>query len=165
MEQNEVIGRRAEKVLFNDIFSSNQSEFVAIYGRRRVGKTFLVRETFSGRFSFEIAGLANATTKEQLVNFSLTLKKTTGEELKTPKSWLEAFSQLSDYLAKSEQKRKILFFDEMPWMDTPRSGFLTALEHFWNGWACSRSDITTYYGNKTSVRDFGHTVGCISVEK
>ncbi|MCL2329206.1 MAG: AAA family ATPase [Bacteroidetes bacterium] len=141
MEQNEVIGRQAEKVLFNDIFSSNQSEFVAIYGRRRVGKTYLVRETFSKKFSFEISGLANADTKEQLVNFSLTLKKTTGEELKTPKSWLEAFSQLSDYLEKSKQKRKILFFDEMPWMDTPRSGFLTALEHFWNGWASARKDI------------------------
>ncbi len=141
MKQNEIIGRKAEKSLLNDILSSNQSEFIAIYGRRRVGKTYLVRETFSGQFSFEISGLANANIKEQLLNFSLTLKKISNEELKTPRSWLEAFAQLADYLEKNKQKRKVIFFDEMPWMDTPRSGFLTALEHFWNGWASARKDV------------------------
>ena len=141
MKQNEIIGRKAEKSLLNDILSSNQSEFIAIYGRRRVGKTYLVRETFSGQFSFEISGLANANIKEQLLNFSLTLKKVSNEELKTPRSWLEAFAQLADYLEKNKQKRKVIFFDEMPWMDTPRSGFLTALEHFWNSWASARKDV------------------------
>ena len=140
MERN-IIGRKDEKTILKNVFSSKQSEFTAIYGRRRVGKTYLVRETFSGKFSFEISGLANANTKEQLLNFSLTLKKTTGENLKTPQNWLEAFTQLSDYLSKSKMKRKVLFFDEMPWMDTPRSGFLTALEHFWNSWASARKDI------------------------
>jgi len=141
MKQDEIIGRETEKVMLNDVFSSKQSEFVAIYGRRRVGKTYLVREMFSDKFSFEISGLANAKTKEQLLNFSLTLKKTVGESIEMPQNWLEAFAQLSDYLEKCEKKRKVIFFDEMPWMDTPRSGFLTALEHFWNGWASARKDI------------------------
>jgi AAA+ ATPase superfamily predicted ATPase len=141
MKQNEIIGRKEEKAVLSNVFSSKQSEFVAIYGRRRIGKTYLVRELFSDKFSFEISGLANTNTKEQLLNFRLTLKKMTNENVETPKSWLEAFSQLSDYLEKCEQKRKVLFFDEMPWMDTPRSGFLTALEHFWNGWASARKDI------------------------
>ena len=141
MKQNEIIGREEEKAILNNVFSSKQSEFVAIYGRRRIGKTYLVRELLADKFSFEISGLANANTKEQLLNFSLTLKKMTNESVETPKNWLEAFSQLSDYLGKCEQKRKVLFFDEMPWMDTPRSGFLTALEHFWNGWASARKDI------------------------
>ena len=141
MKQNEIIGREEEKAMLNSVFSSQQSEFVAIYGRRRIGKTYLVRELFANKFSFEISGLANANTKEQLLNFSLTLRKTTNESVSTPKTWLEAFSQLSDYLEKCTQKRKVLFFDEMPWMDTPRSGFLTALEHFWNAWASARKDI------------------------
>jgi hypothetical protein len=85
--------------------------------------------------------LANASTQEQLLNFGLTLKEATGENLKTPQNWLEAFRLLIDFVQKSHSKRKILFFDEMPWMDTPRSGFLTALEHFWNSWASARKDI------------------------
>jgi AAA+ ATPase superfamily predicted ATPase len=141
MKQSNIIGRKAEKAILNDVCCSHQSEFVAIYGRRRVGKTYLVRETFFEKFSFEISGLANASTKEQLLNFSLTLKKTSGEDIKTPQNWLEAFAQLQNYLEKNKNKRKVLFFDEMPWMDTARSGFLTALEHFWNAWASARKDI------------------------
>jgi len=139
--KSNIIGRKIEKGMLEEVFSSKSSEFVAIYGRRRVGKTYLVRETFADKFLFEISGLANASTKEQLLNFGLTLKKSTGEEHKTPKNWLEAFAQLIDFVEKSKIKRKVLFFDEMPWMDTPRSGFLTALEHFWNGWASARKDI------------------------
>ena len=139
--KNNIIGRKEEKQKLEEVFSSKNSEFVAIYGRRRVGKTYLVRETFSDKFTFEIAGLANASTKEQLLNFSLTLKGLTDEYLKTPANWLEAFRQLIDFVQRSQIKRKILFFDEMPWMDTPRSGFLTAIEHFWNSWASARRDI------------------------
>jgi len=138
--KSNIIGRKTEISTLEDVFSSKSSEFVAVYGRRRVGKTYLVRETFSDKFTFEISGLANASTKEQLLNFSLTLKKL-GEDLKMPKNWLEAFSQLIDFVKKSKSRRKVLFFDEMPWMDTPRSGFLTALEHFWNSWASARKDI------------------------
>ncbi len=139
--KNSIIGREVEKTTFEEIFLSEHSEFVAIYGRRRVGKTYLVRETFSKKFTFEISGLANASTSEQLLNFCLTLRKLTGKNLKTPDNWLEAFSQLIHFLQNNKSKRKVLFFDEMPWMDTPRSGFLTALEHFWNGWASARKDI------------------------
>jgi len=139
--KNTIIGRKSEKKILEDVLSSQNSEFVAIYGRRRVGKTYLVRETFSNKITFELSGLANASTNEQLLNFNLTLKKYAGEELKIPKNWLEAFSQLINFVQNCNEKRKILFFDEMPWIDTPRSGFITALEHFWNGWASARKDI------------------------
>jgi AAA+ ATPase superfamily predicted ATPase len=139
--KSNIIGRNAEKKILDDVLSSNNSEFVAIYGRRRVGKTYLVRETFSETLTFELSGLANASTHEQLLNFSLTLRKSTGDRSEMPKNWLEAFSQLIDFLEKCNDKRKILFFDEMPWMDTPCSKFITALEHFWNGWASARKDI------------------------
>ncbi len=146
-----IIGRNTEKALLEEVFSSKHSEFVAVYGRRRVGKTYLVRETFSDKFTFEVSGLANASTKAQLLNFSLTLQNTIGESLKTPKNWLEAFAQLAKVVQKSRSKRKVLFFDEMPWMDTPRSGFLTALEHFWNGWASARKDVVLIVcGSSTS---------------
>lgn len=146
-----IIGRITEMKILEEALTSNNSEFVAIYGRRRVGKTYLVRETFSNQITLELSGLANASTNEQLLNFTLTLRETSGEELKIPANWLEAFSQLIDFVKKSNVKRKILFFDEMPWMDTPYSGFITALEHFWNGWASARKDIVLIVcGSSTS---------------
>ncbi|GHT05585.1 hypothetical protein FACS189440_01560 [Bacteroidia bacterium] len=140
MESN-IIGRELEKNILEEISGSEKSEFVAVYGRRRVGKTFLIREMFAGRFAFEISGLANAKTKSQLLNFTLTLNKQSGENVKPAENWLEAFAQLADFLERRTEKRKILFFDEIPWMDTPRSDFLAALEHFWNAWASARKDI------------------------
>lgn len=139
--KSNIIGRTAEKKILEEVFSSKSSTFVAVYGRRRVGKTYLIRETFSDKLCFEISGLANASTKEQLLNFGMTLSQSAGEHLQTPRNWLEAFRQLINFVQQSHQKRKIIFFDEIPWMDTPRSGFLTALEHFWNSWASARKDI------------------------
>jgi AAA+ ATPase superfamily predicted ATPase len=136
-----IVGREMEQRILQDVFESGKSEFVTIYGRRRVGKTFLVREMFADKFVFEMSGLANANTKSQLLNFTLTLNKTTGETLKPARNWLEAFDQLVNFVEQSKQKRKVLFFDETPWMDTPRSDFLTAFEHFWNAFCSARKDI------------------------
>jgi len=137
-----IAGREYEINLLQRLYSSNQSEFIAMYGRRRVGKTFLIREFFADKFVFEVAGLSNSGTKDQLANFNFSLNRNNlGERFTIAKNWLETFEQLMVYVDRSPQKRKLIFFDEMPWMDTPRSGFLTALEHFWNGWACERKDI------------------------
>jgi AAA+ ATPase superfamily predicted ATPase len=136
-----IIGRENEQKRLQNLYHSGKSEFIAIYGRRRVGKTFLIRQLFENEFIFDLAGLANANTKEQLVNFTLSLNRVTKTPNKTAKNWLLAFEQLISLVENSPKKRKVIFIDEISWLDTPRSGFLTALEHFWNGWACSRNDI------------------------
>jgi AAA+ ATPase superfamily predicted ATPase len=106
-----------------------------------VGKTFLIRQLFENELIFDLAGLANANTKEQLVNFTLSLNRAANHRYKTENSWLLAFEQLISLVKNSPNGRKVIFIDEISWLDTPRSNFLTALEHFWNGWACSRRDI------------------------
>ncbi len=136
-----IIGRKNEMQTLRHLYESEQSEFIAVYGRRRVGKTYLIREFFNNDFVFHISGLANASTKEQLLNFNLTLKRTTGKQIKTASTWLEAFEQLIPFIEASQRRRKVIFFDELPWLDTPRSKFIQALEHFWNGWASTRHDI------------------------
>lgn len=129
------------KVL-EEALHSSKSEFVAITGRRRVGKTFLVREFFENSLSFQTAGMANENTARQLKAFYQDLL---GAGLPSsahePKDWIEAFGLLRQLLEASSTERKIVFLDELPWMDTPRSGFVSALEHFWNVWASSRHDI------------------------
>jgi uncharacterized protein len=141
--KKKIIGRKNEIQQLKTAVESSKSEFLAVYGRRRVGKTFLIREFFDYSFDFQIAGLANASTNQQLFNFSNTLFRQNKIDYEhQPKNWLEAFQRLIDYLENFEQgKKKFLFFDELPWFDTKGSDFMIALEHFWNSWATNRRDV------------------------
>ena len=136
-----IIGRIDEQQILRSAAQSENSEFVAVYGRRRVGKTYLIRETFGYKFTFQHTGLAKGNTREQLFSFAISLRDAGYDDCPIPKSWLEAFSLLSTYLKNSTDEKKIIFLDELPWMDTPRSNFISAFEHFWNGWASARKDI------------------------
>ena len=136
-----LIGREKEIGLLRSAYQSEYSEFVAVYGRRRIGKTFLVRETFNYKFTFQHAGLAKSNMRKQLESWKSSLKDCGGSPTRIPRSWLDAFDQLKDLINKSSDKKKVVFIDEMPWMDTKRSDFIPALEHFWNGWASARKDI------------------------
>lgn len=138
-----LIGRLAEKNLLQRVSHSEKSSFVAVYGRRRVGKTFLIRKTFENDFCFQATGIANINTKLQLMNFASTLQQQfpSIENKKTPKNWFETFNLLATCLEKSDKEKKIVFLDELPWFDTQQSYFIAALEHFWNSWASARSDI------------------------
>ncbi len=136
-----IIGRKEEQQILHSAAQSENSEFVTVYGRRRVGKTYLIRETFGYKFTFQHTGLAKGNTKEQLFSFAISLRDAGYDDCPIPKSWLEAFSLLSTYLKNSTDEKKIVFLDELPWMDTPRSNFISAFEHFWNGWASARKDI------------------------
>ena len=135
-----MIGRTKEIEELDRLYESHESEFVAVYGRRRVGKTYLVRETFSDRFAFHHTGLPNATKHQQLVHFKESLAAA-GARVKTPRNWFEAFRVLREVVARSAFRRKVVFIDELPWMDTAKSDFLMALETFWNEWASARKDI------------------------
>lgn len=137
-----LIGRKEELTTLDSLLNSSKSEFVAVYGRRRVGKTFLIRSAFGNDFAYQVTGLANATLSQQLTNFHLALRKYNPQGAdEQADSWLLAFQQLSTYLEKLDAPRKIVFIDELPWFDTHGSAFVQALEHFWNSWASARSDI------------------------
>ena len=143
MKKSHVIGRREEIRKLDNIMKSKKSEFAVVYGRRRVGKTFLVREYFDNKFDLYVSGLANADTSQQLFNFHNALIRQSNQNFpEMPKNWVEAFGRIIDYLeTKTNTGKMILFFDEMPWFDTARSDFMMGLEHFWNSWASSRKDI------------------------
>ena len=136
-----IIGRKQEISRLQELYKSNKPEFVAVFGRRRVGKTYLVREMFEKKFVFDLTGLAKGNMQKQLVNFSYALQQVSEQEFPVPNSWFEAFEQLISYLKTSNKKRKVIFIDEISWLDTHKSDFLMALEHFWNGWACSKRGI------------------------
>ena len=136
-----LIGRENEKRQLLALVEKRESQFCAVYGRRRVGKTYLIRETFNERFTFQHSGLANSTMDDQLDEFKESLKKYGLKNCKTPKNWREAFRFLAALLENSPEKKKIIFIDELSWMDTPKSNFISALEHFWNSWASARKDV------------------------
>ena len=138
-----IVGRKKELKNLETITKSPKSEFLVVYGRRRVGKTFLIREFFEYKFDFQISGLANADASQQLFNFHTSLARQSAMYFETqPENWLSAFQRLIDHLEALENgKKKVVFFDEMPWFDTKDSDFVMGLEHFWNSWASNRKDI------------------------
>jgi AAA+ ATPase superfamily predicted ATPase len=137
-----IIGRKKEQRLFTQYLQSGSPEFIAVYGRRRVGKTFLINEFFREEYAFSVTGLAEKAKAMQLTNFFTALKKYGSKETEAPRNWYDVFELLIDLLEHSRHKgRKIIFIDELPWLDTKKSGILPALEHFWNGWAASKPDI------------------------
>jgi AAA+ ATPase superfamily predicted ATPase len=138
-----VIGRQQEISLLRKIEVSGEAELVAVYGRRRVGKTYLIKNGFRREPDFEFCGSHNASLNQQLESFSQRLGKAMGNiPIVTPKSWVQAFGMLSDYLAPLlKRERRIIFFDEFPWIHTPRSGFLPAFENFWNIWASRQKNL------------------------
>jgi AAA+ ATPase superfamily predicted ATPase len=139
-----LIGRIAEQEELKHYYESDESEFMVIYGRRRVGKTFLVEEYFGRGITFKLTGLAKADRRTQLRNFDDALARQSKKAHRATVDWFEAFNLLRDYLedvSRVKGRKRVVFIDEMPWLDTPKSGFITALEHFWNSWAVSQKDI------------------------
>lgn len=136
-----MIGREKELAELKKAFESDESQLVAIYGRRRIGKTYLVNEAFNHAFAFHHSGLKRGGLKEQLKQFRLSLRQQGHWDCPNLTDWQEAFFELGNFLSKLPQERKVVFLDEMPWMDTFKSRFLMAFEGFWNGWAVFRKDI------------------------
>ena len=137
-----IIGRKNEIKLLNEYYNSGRAEFIAVYGRRRIGKTFLVRSVFKDTMTFEMSGSINAPTETQLTNFRFALKEFNKGETGQINNWTEAFHELKIYLkARLGNGRLVVFIDELPCLDTPRAGFQQAFEHFWNSWASAQREI------------------------
>ena len=142
-----MIGRERESKKLRQLYDSGHAQLVAIYGRRRVGKTYLVDETFAGHITFRHAGLSpadgeNGLLHAQLAHFSGSLELHGSKPDSTPKTWLEAFLLLEKHLqAHDDGSRQLVFLDELPWLDTPKSGFMRAFEGFWNTWGCHRRNL------------------------
>lgn len=137
-----LIGREKEIKILNKKLDSAKSEFVALYGRRRIGKTYLVRNVFEDKLTLKLTGQAQVTLPVQLANFDMAMQEQFPQVgRKKASNWMEAFQQIRQLVEKLKQKKKIIFIDELPWFDTPHSGFIPALEHFWNSWASARKDI------------------------
>lgn len=154
---NRIIGRQKEMAILREVYDSSKAEFVAVYGRRRIGKTFLVDKTFEGKFDFYMTGIYEGSRSQQLTYFAQQMMLSTGTAMKTPNNWQEALFALYQYLVSLKDKERIVvFIDELPWLDTPRSGFLKAFEVFWNSWASKLDNMklivcgsaTTWMTNK-----------------
>jgi hypothetical protein len=155
-----MIGREKEVAELIDLYNRNKAELVAIYGRRRVGKTYLVDETLKNKITFRHAGLSpieekgqytGQPQKKQLQAFYYSLISQGMKKDHCPSDWLEAFFMLEMYLQSIDDgSRQVIFLDELPWMDTPKSGFITGFEAFWNGWACHRNVMVVISGSANS---------------
>ena len=143
MARVNIIGRENEKRILDTIVKEKEARLVAVYGRRRVGKTFLIKEFFEGKFDFSFVGTRNLDKQQQLANFGSALRRYSNSEFAPSlKNWFDAFDNLATLIENCNKScKKVIFIDEMPWIDTHKSDFVLALEHFWNSWANLRNDI------------------------
>ena len=139
-----IIGRTYEQKLIKDYYDSPKSELVAVYGRRRIGKTFLIKKFFNEKFDFWFTGMYDIKKPVLLKQFGMELSKYSGVQVKTPKDWFEAFNSLSEYLLSLNKEKVTVFLDELPWMDTPKSNFLQAFSYFWNMWHSDKTQLKLF---------------------
>lgn len=144
----EIIGRKREIAELESLYSNGRPEFIVIYGRRRIGKTYLIHELFHDRFTFTHTALSplevegKEMLRMQLRHFTHSLIRNGADVKNEPTNWLDAFYLLEDFLEKkSDGQRQVVFIDELPWLDTPRSGFVSAFESFWNSWGAKRDNL------------------------
>lgn len=136
-----LIGRSEQQKLLVSLLDSSESEFVAVYGRRRVGKTYLIRETYGNSLTFQHTGLQNVDKQGQLKEFGRSLLTAGMPKVPRIGDWFDAFFALQQFLQSRPEGKKVIFIDELPWIDTAKSNLVAALDHFWNGWASARKDI------------------------
>ena len=148
---NIIVGRQKEQAILREALISNESELVAVLGRRRVGKTYLVKQVFRSDLAFELTGIENATTDAQLQAFAFRLSQYTKENPKKYDGWMEAmFALIAHFDGQTTDKKRVLFFDELPWLATPRSNFLQAFSFFWNSWAVDNQVVVVICGSAAS---------------
>lgn len=148
-----LIGRKDEQAVLLEALHSGRAEMLAVFGRRRVGKTFLIKQTYRQQITFELTGLQSSNTKAQLQNFSnqLAIFSQSRVPAKVPANWLEAFFMLAHFLDQNpSDTRQVIFFDEVPWLADSKSGFITGLGWFWNSWAETRNVVVVICGSATS---------------
>lgn len=151
---SQLIGRTKERATLLKALTSPEPEMVAVIGRRRVGKTFLVRSVYEGAIDLEFTGLQDANTRAQIENFHFLLSTFAGpaSALPVPSTWMEAFRQLITVLREQPpiDRKRVLFFDELPWLASKRSGFLSAFGFFWNNWASKHPIVVVICGSAAS---------------
>lgn len=148
-----MIGRIQEQEILGKIYQSSKPELIAIIGRRRVGKTYLIREFFKDKIDFEMIGLKDGSKEQQLRNFAYSLKEVQkSSDLIVPQDWLEAFYQLKTHLETlgEPDRKKVVFIDELPWIATAKSDFLTGFSYFWNSYASKSNIVVIICGSATA---------------
>ncbi len=147
-------GRTREIATLHKALHSPEAEMVSVIGRRRVGKTFLVQTVYRDRIAFEISGLQYAEKVDQLRNFQQRMRVAFPDRpaVELPGDWLAAFFQLTEALDATDDgtSKRVIFFDEVPWLATHRAKFLMGLSYFWNSWAVNRRVVVVICGSAAS---------------
>jgi len=142
MSIKNIVGRRDEVARLDRCMESRSAQLIIVYGRRRVGKTYLINEYYDYKFAFKLTGAYKRSKVFQLENFADEMRQKSGKTHPVPSNWREAFRQLREYLETlPEEEKQVVFIDEMPWLDTPQSEFLPLFEWFWNDWASTRNNL------------------------
>ncbi|MBQ8489009.1 MAG: ATP-binding protein [Pseudobutyrivibrio sp.] len=163
MNTKKIIGRIEECERLNEVLEADSAQLVIVYGRRRVGKTYLINQYFENKFAFKVTGAYMQPKAVQIKNFIQELSRKTKQKYEQPTDWYDVFELIRNYIEDlPEDEKQVFFFDELPWMDTNKSDFLPAFEWFWNDYASTKDNVVFIVcGSATSwmVEHISHNKG------
>ena len=140
--RSRILGREYECERLQECLESENAQLIIVYGRRRVGKTFLINEFFEDHLAFRLTGAYGQSTEYQLRHFQTELKRRSGLHQDEPKNWTDAFDEMRTYLEGLPfTEKQVIFLDELPWLCAEDNEFLTAFEWFWNDWASTQHHL------------------------
>jgi uncharacterized protein len=148
-----MVGRKEQILTMTELLGLQKSYFVAVTGRRRVGKTYLIDEVYKNNICFSVTGIQDGNQEAQIANFVQKLAEYSKIPIVTiPKNWQQVFLLLKKYLeGLPPNKKQVIFIDELPWMATVRSGFIQLLAHLWNDYLSKQKHfILAICGSATS---------------
>ena len=148
-----MVGRKEQIEVMKETLKKSRSSFVAVTGRRRVGKTYLIEQVYSSHFCFKVTGIQNDDTQSQIINFTQKIAEYSNESIiVAPENWQQVFIIFKNYLQSlSKKKKQVIFIDELPWIATARSGFIQFLAHLWNDYLSKENHfILVVCGSATS---------------
>lgn len=151
--QQYMVGREVYTDRMQEILHIKKSSFVAVTGRRRIGKTYIIDEVYKDHICLRVTGIQNGSQLVQITNFIQKLAEYSSFPIVSiPKNWQEAFMLLKAYLKTLPKgKKQVIFFDELPWISTNRSGFNQILAHLWNDYISKEKHfILVICGSATS---------------
>jgi hypothetical protein len=134
------VGRKNELRMLNDAYRSGKDELVVLYGRRRIGKSSLVKRFAEKKKAYyEFEALEGETTPGQINHFLQQLKKQIDDPILDSvrfANWEQVFTYLTEKVINRKSKvKKILFLDELPWMAAGRIRLVSLLKYYWdNHW-------------------------------
>ncbi len=146
------VGRDYELDQLNTLYKAEGSQLVAVYGRRRVGKSTLVEQLMLHKPNLQFEGLEKVRTKGQIEQFTIDLRHQVADSILDSvvfANWQAVFEYLTRYFDECQEKQ-LIFFDEFQWMAVGQSKLVSLIKSYWDRYWSKQNIMLVLCGSVSS---------------